>query len=127
VPMVSPSSMRSTAGIRASDALLYAFDLRELNGRGPAAIAAGRAQGEAGEAIGAGCRRHRVHRDTDEDGATVFWHPCKLGLEGIVSAAYRALQVRAVTGLDQGQESRQPSDVEAPGGALGVAACPARP
>jgi hypothetical protein len=59
--MVSPSSMRS------------------------AAVGPRRAQGEAGEAIGAGCRRHRVHRDTDEDGATVFWHPCKLGLEGIVS------------------------------------------
>jgi hypothetical protein len=44
---------------------------------------------------------------TDEDGATVFRHVCKLGLEGIVfQAPERALPVRAVAGLAQDQEPR---------------------
>jgi hypothetical protein len=83
VPMVSPSSMRSTAGIgRATPS---------CTGRGSAAnerkakLARLLARVVAGIAF---------NEHTDEDGAVVFLHACKMGLEGIVSkrltAPYRS-------------------------------------
>jgi hypothetical protein len=47
---------------------------------------------------------------TDEDGATIFRQACVMGLEGIVEAADRALQVGPVAGLAQGEEPGQPGD-----------------
>jgi ATP-dependent DNA ligase len=42
---------------------------------------------------------------TDDDGAAVFRQASIMGLEGIVSKRLtRALQVRSVAGLDQGEE-----------------------
>jgi hypothetical protein len=40
--------------------------------------------------------------------ATIFRHPRKLGLDGIVSKAERALSVGPFAGLPQGQEPGQP-------------------
>jgi bifunctional non-homologous end joining protein LigD len=64
----------------ATDAMLYAFDLLELNGKDlrPLALGDARMLGRAPAAI-------LFNEDTDEDGAVVFRHACKLGLEGIVS------------------------------------------
>jgi bifunctional non-homologous end joining protein LigD len=45
---------------KASDAILYAFDLLELGRRGPAAPAPQCPQGEAGEAVGAEAGRDRL-------------------------------------------------------------------
>jgi bifunctional non-homologous end joining protein LigD len=75
---------------RASDALLYAFDLPELDGRGPAAIAPRRAQGELARLLARVAADIAFNEHTDEDGATVFRHACKLGFEGIVSKRLNA-------------------------------------
>jgi ATP-dependent DNA ligase len=79
---------------KASEALLYAFDLLELDGEdlrpGPlsdrkARLARLLARAPAGIVF---------NEHTDEDGAAVFRHACKMGLEGIVSkrltAPYRS-------------------------------------
>jgi hypothetical protein len=54
--------------------------------RGLAVVAAGQAQGSPGEAAGA---RAGWDRHTDEDGAVVFLHACRVGLEGIAKHAKR--------------------------------------
>jgi hypothetical protein len=61
-----------------------------------------------------------VYNDhTEEDGATVFRHACKLGFEGIVSKRLTApLPIRTIARLDQGQEPGQPGDGETSGGAV---------
>jgi bifunctional non-homologous end joining protein LigD len=74
-----------------SNAILYAFDILEHD-------ASRRPQEAAGEAARQATDRHRLVRlvgkrrigivlseHTDEDGAAVFQHGCKIGLEGIVS------------------------------------------
>jgi bifunctional non-homologous end joining protein LigD len=79
---------------RAADAMLYAFDLLELDGEDlrsrplrerKTRLAGLSARSPAGIAF---------NDHTDEDGATVFRHACKLGLESIVSkrltAPYRS-------------------------------------
>jgi hypothetical protein len=45
-----------------------------------------------------------LNEHTDEDGAVVFRHACKLGFEGIVETADRVLPVWPVAGLAQGEE-----------------------
>jgi ATP dependent DNA ligase domain len=51
-----------------------------------------------------------LNEHTDENGAVVFLHACKMGLEGIVSKRLTALPVRPFPGLDQGQEPQQSGD-----------------
>jgi hypothetical protein len=67
---------------KASDAVLYAFDLLELDGEElrPVPLSARKAKLLAGKPAGIVFNEH-----TDEDGAVVFRHACKLGFEGIVS------------------------------------------
>jgi bifunctional non-homologous end joining protein LigD len=70
---------------KATNAMLYAFDLLELNGEDlcPLPLAERKAKLArllARKPVGIVFNEH-----TDEDGATVFRHACKLGLEGIVS------------------------------------------
>jgi hypothetical protein len=57
---------------------------------------------------------------TDEDGATIFLQACKMGLEGIMQAALRALPVRAVAGLAEDQESGQPGDDQGAGSRMAI-------
>jgi len=79
---------------RATDAMLYAFDLLELNGKDLRLLPLGERKARltrllAGSAAGIVFNEH-----TDEDGPTVFQHACRFGLEGIVSkrlgAPYRS-------------------------------------
>jgi bifunctional non-homologous end joining protein LigD len=79
---------------RATNAMLYAFDLLELNGKDlrPLPLVDRKAKLEkllAGAAAGIVFNEH-----TDQDGATVFEHACRFGFEGIVSkrltAPYRS-------------------------------------
>jgi hypothetical protein len=76
---------------RAIDALLYAFDLPELDGEDlrPLPLSARKAKLLARKPAGIVFNEH-----AEEDGAVVFWHACKMGLEGIVSkrlaAPYRS-------------------------------------
>jgi bifunctional non-homologous end joining protein LigD len=76
---------------RATDAMLHAFDLLELNGKDIRLLPLGdrKAKPErllAGSAAGIVFNEH-----TDEDGATVFEHACRFGFEGIVSKRLTAL------------------------------------
>jgi bifunctional non-homologous end joining protein LigD len=77
-----------------TEAMLYAFDLLELDGEGlrPLALADRKkrlARLLSGRRLGIVLSDH-----TDEDGALLFVHACRLGLEGIVSkrlsAPYRS-------------------------------------
>jgi hypothetical protein len=79
---------------KATNATLYAFDLLEFNGEDlrPLPLAERKAKMArllARKPLGIAFNEH-----TDADGATVFRHACKLGLEGIVSkrlgAPYRS-------------------------------------
>jgi bifunctional non-homologous end joining protein LigD len=74
--------------------MLYAFDLLEIHG----ADLRPRRLGERKARLMTPLRRHSdgrvLNEHTDEDGATVFRHACKLGFAGIVSkrlaAPYRS-------------------------------------
>jgi bifunctional non-homologous end joining protein LigD len=74
-------------GNKATDAMLYAFDLLEVNGGDLRPLPLVDRKAKLARAPAA-----LVH--TEEDGGVVFRHACKLGLEGIVSkrltAPYRS-------------------------------------
>jgi bifunctional non-homologous end joining protein LigD len=77
-----------------SEAMLYAFDLLELDGEDLRGLPLGDRKKRLARPVG----RRRVgivlSQHTDEDGAAIFHQACKLGLEGIVSkrlsAPYRS-------------------------------------
>ena len=67
-------------------AFLYAFDLLELNGDRPSARADRGSQGDAGQhPTQEPAGRAPERAPGAPDGAVVFQHACKMGLEGIVS------------------------------------------
>jgi bifunctional non-homologous end joining protein LigD len=77
-----------------SEAMLYVFDLLELDGQDLGAVPLAERKWRLAELLG-GRRLGIVLSDhTDDDGATIFRHACELGLEGIVSkrlsAPYRS-------------------------------------
>jgi ATP-dependent DNA ligase len=78
----------------AADAILFAFDLLELDGEDfrPRPLAERKAR--LAKLVGRVSPGIVYNDHTDDDGATVFRHACKLGLEGIVSklltAPYRS-------------------------------------
>jgi ATP-dependent DNA ligase len=78
----------------ATDAMLYAFDLLELNGKDLRALPLGGRKTKLARLLARAPTGIVFNEHTDEDGATVFEHACKLGLEGIVSkrltAPYRS-------------------------------------
>jgi hypothetical protein len=80
-----------------TEAMLYAFDLLELDGEDLRGMPLGDRKKRLARLLG-GRRLGIVLSDhTDDDGATIFQHACKLGLEGIASEApERALPVGAV-------------------------------
>jgi ATP-dependent DNA ligase len=79
-----------------TEAMLYAFDLLELDGADLRPLPLGDRKAKLAKLLArkpiASAIVYNEH--TDEDGAIVFRHACKLGLEGIVSkrlaAAYRS-------------------------------------
>jgi bifunctional non-homologous end joining protein LigD len=71
-----------------SEAMLYAFDLLELDGEDLRARPLGDRKKRLARLLG-GRRRGIVLSDhTDEDGALLFVHACRMGLEGIVSTRH---------------------------------------
>jgi hypothetical protein len=90
-----------------SEAMLYCFDLLELNGEDLRSLPLGDREKRLARLLG----RRRIgivfSEHTDQDGALLFVHACRMGLEGIVS---KRLSARPVEGLDQDQEPRQPGD-----------------
>jgi bifunctional non-homologous end joining protein LigD len=79
---------------KVTDAMLYAFDLLELNGEDLQSLALADRKARLAKLL-ARSRSGIVFNDhSDDDGAIIFHHACKLGLEGIVSkrlsAPYRS-------------------------------------
>jgi ATP-dependent DNA ligase len=78
----------------ASDAMLYAFDLLELDGADLRPLPLGDREKRLARLVGKRRLGIVISEYTDEDGAAIFRQACKLGLEGIVSkrlsAPYRS-------------------------------------
>jgi bifunctional non-homologous end joining protein LigD len=78
----------------APDAVLHAFDLLELNGKDLRPLPLGERKAKLGRLLARASAGIVFNEHTDDDGAVVFRHACKLGLEGIVSkrlsAPYRS-------------------------------------
>jgi bifunctional non-homologous end joining protein LigD len=79
---------------KAADAILCAFDLLALNGEDLRALPLGERKAKLARLLARAPAGIAFNAHTDEDGATVFRHACKMGLEGIVSkrltAPYRS-------------------------------------
>jgi bifunctional non-homologous end joining protein LigD len=79
---------------KAGDAILYAFDLLELDGEDFRPLPLAKRKARLARLLARVKAGIALNDHTDEDGATVFRHACKLGLEGIVSkrltAPYRS-------------------------------------
>jgi bifunctional non-homologous end joining protein LigD len=78
----------------ATDAILYAFDLLELDGKDLRPMPLGERRTKLARLLARASTGIVFNEHTDEDGAVVVRHACKLGLEGIVSkrltAPYRS-------------------------------------
>jgi bifunctional non-homologous end joining protein LigD len=70
---------------KATDAMLYAFDLLELNGKDLRFLPLGERKAKLARLLARAPIGIVFNEHTDQDGAVVFRHACKLGLEGIVS------------------------------------------
>jgi bifunctional non-homologous end joining protein LigD len=70
---------------KAADAMLYAFNLLELNGKDLRALSLGERKAKLAKLLARAPAGIVYNEHTEEDGATVFRHACKLGFEGVVS------------------------------------------
>ena len=81
-----------------SEAMLYAFDLLELDGEDLCSLPLGDRKKRLARLLGKRRIGIVLSQHTDEDGAAIFQQACKMGLEGIVSkrlsAPYRSGQSR---------------------------------
>jgi len=77
-----------------TEAMLYAFDFLERDGEDLRSRPLAERKAQLAKLVGRSDRGIVYNEHTEEDGATVFRHACKLGLEGIVSkrltAPYRS-------------------------------------
>ena len=69
----------------ATNAMLYAFDLLELNGKDLRHLPLGDRKAKLSRLLAGSSAGIVFNEHTDEDGPTVFRHACRFGLEGIVS------------------------------------------
>src|SRR5580704_9419708 len=90
--MASRSSTPCTGVV--SEAMLYAFDLLELDGEDLRSVPLGDRKKRLARLVGKRRLGIVLSEHTDEDGATIFRQACRMGLEGIVSkrlsAPYRS-------------------------------------
>jgi bifunctional non-homologous end joining protein LigD len=81
-----------------SDAMLYAFDLLELDGHDLRGLPLGDRKKRLARLVGRPRIGIVLSEHTEEDGALLFVHACRMGLEGIVpkrlSAPYGSGQSR---------------------------------
>jgi bifunctional non-homologous end joining protein LigD len=91
-----------------SAAMLYAFDLLELDGEDLRDMPLGDRKKRLARLLGGRPLGIVLSDHTDEDGTTIFLQACRMGLEGIVryclEAADCTLPVGPVAGLAQGEE-----------------------
>jgi bifunctional non-homologous end joining protein LigD len=67
------------------DAMLYAFDLLEFDGKDLRPLALSERKAKLARLLARAPASIQFNEHTDEDGYVVFRHACKLGFEGIVS------------------------------------------
>jgi bifunctional non-homologous end joining protein LigD len=72
------------------DAMLYAFDLLELNGKDLRSLPLGERKAKLEKLLAGSTAGIVFNEHTDQDGATVFEHACRFGFEGIVSKRLNA-------------------------------------
>jgi bifunctional non-homologous end joining protein LigD len=90
-----------------TEAMLYAFDLLELDGLDLRGLPLADRKRLLARLLSDRRPGIVLSDHTDDDGATIFRHACRMGPEGIVSKRLgRTLQVRPIAGLDQGEEPR---------------------
>jgi bifunctional non-homologous end joining protein LigD len=70
---------------RVADAILQAFDLLEVDGEDLRALPLSKRKNRLARLLARAQPGIALNEHTDEDGAVVFLHACKMGLEGIVS------------------------------------------
>jgi bifunctional non-homologous end joining protein LigD len=70
---------------RVTDAILQAFDLLELDGEDLRSLPLGQRKKRLARLLARVRAGIAINEHTDEDGAMVFLHACRMGLEGIVS------------------------------------------
>jgi bifunctional non-homologous end joining protein LigD len=88
-----------------SEAMLYAFDLLELDGEDLRALPLGDRKKRLARLLGKRRIGIVISEHTDEDGATIFREACRNGTgRHRVEEAERTLQVGPVAGLAQGEE-----------------------
>jgi bifunctional non-homologous end joining protein LigD len=68
-----------------SEAMLYAFDVLELDGEDLRGLPLVDRKKRLAKLLGARRLGIVLSDHTDDDGATIFRHACRMGLEGIVS------------------------------------------
>jgi bifunctional non-homologous end joining protein LigD len=100
---------------KATDALLFGFDLLELDGEDLRPRPLGERKARLAKLLAPRAIAIVFNEHTDEDGATVFRHACKLGLEGIVSKRLTA-PYRSGPSRDWLKVSRQDPALSAPDG-----------
>jgi bifunctional non-homologous end joining protein LigD len=71
---------------RVTDAILQAFDLLKLDGEDLRPMPLGKRKPRLARLLARAPAGITLNEHTDEDGAVVFLHACKMGLEGIVSS-----------------------------------------
>jgi bifunctional non-homologous end joining protein LigD len=75
---------------KASEAILYAFDLLELDGEDLRPLPLSARKAKLAKLLGRKPAGIVFNEHTEVDGALVFRHACKLGFEGIVSKRLNA-------------------------------------
>jgi bifunctional non-homologous end joining protein LigD len=102
---------------KVTDAMLYAFDLLELDGVDYRPLPLVDRKARLAKLLARSRTGIVFNEHTDEDGTVVFRHALQDGPGGHrLEAPDRAVPVRAVAGLDQGQEPGEPGDGAGAGG-----------
>jgi bifunctional non-homologous end joining protein LigD len=83
---------------------MFAFDLIELNGEDVRRDPIEKRKASLAKLLSRAAPRIQFNEHIEEDGATVFLHACKLGLEGIVSKRKGSRYSGTFAGLAQEQE-----------------------
>jgi bifunctional non-homologous end joining protein LigD len=93
-----------------SEAMLYAFDLLELDGEDLRTLPLSDRKKRLARLLGKRRLGIVISEHTDEDSATIFHQACKMGLNDMFRSGRARLPVGPVAGLAQDQEPRQPGD-----------------
>jgi bifunctional non-homologous end joining protein LigD len=97
-----------------SEAMLYAFNLLELDGEDLRALPLGDRKKRLVRLVGRRTLGIVLSAHTTDDGATIYRQACAWPRGHRVEAAERALPIWGIPGLDHGEEPGQPGDGATP-------------